>query len=492
VTRINTNVDALRARQSSLRARTDLQNSLQRLSSGLQINRGADDPAGLIASERLRSEIAGIGQGINNSVRASNVIATAEGALNEISALLTDVHQLILECANTGALSEDEIAADQLQIDSAIASINRIANVTQFGGRKLLDGSLDYILSGVDHDVLTNLHVYRATCSATSPLPVNIEGIPGNSTLHFLYWTSGHPATLTFPQPCSGFAALDSRLRVRGPLGSRLLAFPAGTGTTSNILSAVNAVFGGTGVTASLGGDGNDIVFSCNGYLSIEQIPAYLTHQLYDHNGSVNAQDLSNITPARLQVNGVEYPLDDQNQAVIRTPYLSMDVGLTDNILSTGATTTFYVAGGGSLYQTGPAVDGQSQVSMAIPSVVPSALGDSRVGFLNQIISSGDYSLVGGHEAEADIIVQEAIRQIAVLRGQLGAFEKNILQTSIDANQITLENVTASESRIRDADFAKETAQLARAQVLENSGTSVLDIANHRSQAVLDLLKTNT
>src|SRR5215475_979027 len=147
--RINTNVPSLVARANLAASGTDLQVRLMRLSTGLRINRGADDPAGLISSERLRSDIKGTDQGIKNSDRASSVIATTEGALSEVSDLLNSIRALIVESANTGANSPEERTANQLQIDSAIDSITRISNTASFGGLKLLNGSLDYTMSGL-------------------------------------------------------------------------------------------------------------------------------------------------------------------------------------------------------------------------------------------------------------------------------------------------------------------------------------------------------
>src|SRR2546425_5277169 len=121
--RINTNVASLTAQRGLAQSQKTLNQTLQRLSSGLRINRGADDPAGLIASEGLRSEIAGINQAIDNSSRASNVIATAEGSLGEVANLLLNVKSLVVQAANSGALSQEEIEANQLQVDSAIESI---------------------------------------------------------------------------------------------------------------------------------------------------------------------------------------------------------------------------------------------------------------------------------------------------------------------------------------------------------------------------------
>ena len=148
MSRINTNVGAIIANTNLQKSQAALSTSLQRLSSGLRINSGADDPAGLIASESLKSEIQGINTAISNSTQATNVISTADAALSEVSNLLVSIKGLVVQAANTGAMSPDEIQANQLQVDSAIASITRISNSTTFGGLQLLNGSLGYITSG--------------------------------------------------------------------------------------------------------------------------------------------------------------------------------------------------------------------------------------------------------------------------------------------------------------------------------------------------------
>src|SRR5205085_8781723 len=112
--RINTNVASLTAQRGLATSQKNLSDTLQRLSSGLRINRGADDPAGLIASEGLRSEISGISQAVDNSSRASNVISTAEGALGEVANMLLNIKSLVVQAANSGALSKEEVEANQL------------------------------------------------------------------------------------------------------------------------------------------------------------------------------------------------------------------------------------------------------------------------------------------------------------------------------------------------------------------------------------------
>src|SRR5256885_2816298 len=162
MSRINTNIASLAAITRLNRNQADLATRLNRLASGLKINSGKDAPAGLIASESLRSEINGINQAIDNSSRAGNVINTAEGALSEVSSLLLEVQSLTNQAANTGALSPDEIKANQLQVDAILNSINRISNTTQFNGVKLLNGSLDYTTSGVASTAIDGTQTHGA------------------------------------------------------------------------------------------------------------------------------------------------------------------------------------------------------------------------------------------------------------------------------------------------------------------------------------------
>src|SRR5512137_1625920 len=185
--RINTNVPAIVAQRTLRQNHTALQTSLERLSSGLRINRGADDPAGLINSEQLRAEIAGTSKAISNSQRAINIIATSEGALNEVAALLVDIQGLIVETANDAAMSDEEKKANQLQIDSAIESITRIANTTTFAGRKLLNGSLDYVTSGVNSNALATVAVTGAQFGTASFIPVDIK-VTASAQKGELFW----------------------------------------------------------------------------------------------------------------------------------------------------------------------------------------------------------------------------------------------------------------------------------------------------------------
>ena len=166
-----------------------------------------------------------------------------------------------------------------------------------------------------------------------------------------------------------------------------------------------------------------------------------------------------------------------------------LDLQITLDASFGASQTSFAITSGGALFQLGPEVSTNQQKNVGVQSVAASRLGNALVGFLRETVTGGSKSLVAGEFRGASDIVEEAIGQVATLRGRLGAFERNTLQTNISQLQITLENLTASESAIRDADIAIEASELTRAQILIQAGTSVLAIANAAPQSVLALLQ---
>ncbi len=175
MTRINTNVSSLVAQNTLGRSNASLNQALTRLSTGLRINTGKDDPAGLIASENLRSDITSIKRAIGNTDRANQVIATADSSLGQVSSLLNDIRGLVTESANTGVLSQDQIDANQLQVDSSLEALNRIAQTTTFQGRRLLDGSLNFLTTaGTGFGTVTNLEIDQANLGTSPTLAVNV------------------------------------------------------------------------------------------------------------------------------------------------------------------------------------------------------------------------------------------------------------------------------------------------------------------------------
>lgn len=482
--RINTNVTALIAQDNLRRANQNLELSLQRLSTGLRINRGADDPAGLIASETLRAEISSMQQAIENSQRAINVIRTTEGALNEVSALLLDIKALILEAANSGALSDDEIAANQLQIDSAIDSITRIANTTSFAGRKLLDGSLDYVTSGVVNSKIVDLRIDRAKFGSRASIPVQISVA-----------SAAEQAILQF-RSSQTTAAVE--LRVAGPDG--VVTIPLGSGVSaSQIVETINGFSDATGVEALLINSANpdsgvtfrSKSFGSEAFVRVEVVGGDDTLFPVTNEDGITA-NFDEGRDVAATVNGV-LVRGRGLEVTFRSSTLSIVANFDSDFNVVGSSTNFTITRGGALYQLGPRIDTNLQESLGVPSIAANRLGSNAVGFLSQLTTGGELDLrtIAGRAdlgKQAGQIVDEAINQIASLRGRLGAFERNTLETNINQLTITLENLISSESAIRDTDFAVETSELTRQQILANAGVSVLALANTLPQQALALL----
>lgn len=481
MSRINSNVPSLIAQRHLRISQQDLSVSLQRLSSGLKINRGADNPAGLIVSERLRAEIASVNQAIDNTARAINVIATTEGALDEVAALLIDIQALVVEAANTGAFSDEEIAANQLQVDDAINSITRIANTTTFAGRKLLNGQLDYVLSGVDSGQLDDVKVRAAKFGTNAFVPVEVN-----------VSVSAQQAQLAFPsQYITGSATTVS---LTGPDGIVSLTFPA-SASSIDIVNAINQREDDTGVYAVASGSGGTSglriltrKYGSRATVSVQAFNPPPEFTVQDRGGAQVTDTTGR--DAEATINGVSTNADGLKLAV-QTANLTvqtvLDEGFGSGAVALGSS-SFAIKGGGALFQLGPRVTPNLQENIGVTNMQANRLGNAIVGYLSELQDGQRFALNTGNFIEAQKVVDEVITQVAVLRGRLGAFERNALQTNVNQLQITSENLTSSQAVIRDTDFAEETSELTRAQILTQAGNSILAIANAQSQNVLTLL----
>ncbi|MEQ9207513.1 MAG: flagellin [Phycisphaerales bacterium] len=513
MTRINTNVPSMIARQRLNRSGADLQVRLERLSTGLKINRGKDDPAGLIISERISTELKGIEQAISNSERASSVIATTEGSLTEINDLLNSIKALTVEAANSGAISDEERDANQLQIDSAIQSITRIANTSTFGGQKLLDGSLGYVTSGISVSTITKSNITAASFINSGSINVSVDVI-ASAQKGSLYLSGDNGGT------GDGTILSATTIQIRGPLGVRELDLLSGA-TLSSVAASVNALTGLTGVTASrvtAGTDLSGLAFQSQGYgsnnfVSVERLdkPANASLDNFnlvkvDANADVTGLvwGLTTVAATRDEgrdvsalINGNVANGDGLNVS-IGSPSLSLKLDLAESYATDPslAVSTFDITGGGSLYQLGPTVNALQQSNIGIQSTAAEALGGVfKNGVANYLSSlqTGKANSLAAADASRDYstlseIVEASIDEISILRGRLGAFERNVLDANSRSLQGAFENLTASQSLIRDADFAAESSELTRAQILQSSGTTVLSLANQQSQQVLQLL----
>lgn len=484
MTRINTNVQSLIARRSVRTNNLSLNQALERLSTGLRINSGKDDPAGLIASETLRSSIRAISTAIDNANRADTIVAVAEGGLQEVSSLLLNLENLIDQTANEAGLTPEEVKANQLQIDSILQSIDRLAEATAFGNRKLLNGTFDFTTSGVNViastgssvDHLASVRINGAKVPPGATRAVNINVITPSEVALISAVGAG----------ASGELGAATTLQVRGNFGSETLSFASGA-TPTEIAAAINSSRELTGVSAIA--SGTALYFSSTGYGS----DAFVSVSVLENVGTAwdsQAADVEDYgTDGVVTVNGTNAVVKGLD-ASVRNGSLSMDVTLSESFNATaGNTTSFDITGGGAVFSISPDVGLSGQESIGIAEVSASRLGNSNVGFLSTLRSGLTNDLASKNFASAQRIVRAAINDVATLRGRLGAFQKDTLASTINSLQVARENVTAAESAIRDADFAMETSNLTRAQILAASSLSVLQLSNSQPQSALSLLQ---
>lgn len=248
--RINTNVAAMGALRNLNSTSMDLNKSVQRLSTGLRINSGADDPAGLIASESFRAQLGGIDAAVRNNQDALNFAKTADGALDEVSRLLRDARALAVANGN-GTFDADQKQANQTQLNNILQSIDRIASTTSFGKKKLLDGS-----AGVQ----VNSNNLGVVSSASFSGSVGGASLSSNGTLGVNVTTAAGRATLT------GTAAYTAGTVLVGAgqftLNGKTFETTAAT-TRDQLVDMVNSAVGETGVSATVNG-GNNIVLTQN------------------------------------------------------------------------------------------------------------------------------------------------------------------------------------------------------------------------------------
>lgn len=498
MSRINTNVSSLLAQRILGQQNKSLTQSLERLSTGLRINRGGDDPAGLIASENLRSEKAAISAAIGNAERADQVINIAEGGLQEISSLLIELESLVGQTANDAGLSREEKEANQLQIDSILQTIDRIAASTSFQGSKLLNGTYDFTISG-QATTIAGYQINAAKLETGDTRTVNV--LVTGSAQHAGLFLSAGAAALDLAAATSSFV-----VEIAGAKGSREFSFASGTSLTS-VASAVNTFTSVTGVSAAVSGTGivlKSVAFGSDEFVSVDIANAggqagtiHLLSSIDEdvartaggtaYSAVTNAirdegQDVSAI------INGIA-ATSKGKVARINTDFLDLSVELTTaGAQSAAAITAFTITGGGAKFNLGPNVDISNQASIGIGNVAARNLGTVSNGFLSDLGSGRTANVVDGSIESAQKVVDDAINQVSTLRGRLGAFQTNVIGATIRSLGVALENTSAAESVIRDTDFAEETASLTRAQILVNASTNVLAIANAQPQSVLALL----
>ncbi len=482
MSRINTNVASLIAVNSLTKNQTSLQTSLQRLSTGYRINTGADDPAGLIADQSLRSEQAATQAAITNAQNASNIIGTADGALGEVSSLLVSLQGLVGNAANSAGLSQDERNADQLQVDSILSTVNRIANSTTFDGTHLLNGTYGYTTSSLGSvtSAFTSISVNSAKVT-NGTLAVNVKVIASAQTgqLNFLGSSTGLNGATT--------------ISIAGNAGTVQLSFASST-KSSAIVASINQYKDSTGISATLSSNSKSVNLLSTGYGSSQFISVTSSNPT-----AFNTQSRAGVTSssstgrdATLTVNGTTATSDGLQVRSVEGDLLDINFTLNTAANTNGASKTFGVTGGGATFSLGAQVNTANLASIGIGTVDTAGIGkvvsNGTIYSLSDLGSGKAAAVNTGDTKLAQLIVTQAVQDISNLRGRLGAFQANVLTTTTNSLNVALENLSSADSTIADTNFASETSNLTRAQILTQAATSVLSQANQTPQLVLKLL----
>jgi len=478
-TSINTNISALAA-QSSLRKTAIAQDtSMERLSTGIRINSAKDDAAGLAISTRMTANIRGISAAIRNANDGISLTQTAEGGLSAIQDNLQRIRELAVQSANTGNNSSDRNALNA-ESSQLISEINRVANNSAFNGIKLLDGSFQnqQLQVGAGNDVNDRITISIGNAQSSA------LGVGGGSS----YSTS-----LSNLQVTTGAISAAGDLTINGiNVGATVSdgVSPAALDTSSAIAkaTAINAVSGQTGVSATVGATttatltatatGGAFSLVINGVtVSGTTTTAGAKNSASQIASAVNAVTSQTGVTANLTAGATgAYTLtaaDGRNITIAVTT--AGDTGAT-------AGTTFGKLTLSSSQSSGITIGGAQVATVGGTAAYTSATATAGAG-----VSSLDLSTASGAQSALSTL-DRAINTVTDSRASMGAYQ-NRLSAAISNLETTSLNLSASRSRILDTDYAKETTNLAKSQIITQAATAMLAQANQSAQSVLALLK---
>jgi len=500
---INSNVASLTAQRNLSASQSSLNTAISRLSSGLRINSAKDDAAGLAISERFSSQVRGTNQAIRNAGDGISMAQTAEGALKSSGDILQRVRELAVQSANASNSSSDRKALQE-EVNQLVSELDRISQTTEFNGKKLLDGTF-------------GSQQFQVGANASQTITASTSNMRANSYGNNQMVASGAVATAGSGAAGNGLAAATGQ--IYGAAGSAQIAFNAGataneiaglvnaqsekTGVTATAITKAEMTFGGTG-TYSLnlktdGGTATPVTFSVSATGSADGLAAAVT--------AIN--DVASKTGITAAVNkagtGIELTNSAGNDIVVAETGAANggvaslakidqygNVDATTVAVSTAAaagTASATVGGvvtldsskGFTVVDTGGALAGSVDDGTGTNTKV--ATGASN---LNKVADLDITSFDGATKALKT--VDSAIAFISSERAKLGAVQSRF-ETAITNLSTASTNMSASQSRIQDADFAVETANLSRAQILQQAGTAMVAQANQLPQGVLSLLR---
>nr|WP_322939422.1 flagellin [Pseudomonas sp. s4] len=482
---VNTNIASLNTQRNLNSSSKALDTSLQRLSTGSRINSAKDDAAGLQIANRLTSQVNGLGVAVRNANDGISLAQTAEGALQQTTNILQRMRDLSLQSAN-GSNSASERSALQQEVTQLQSEIDRISNTTTFGGRKLLDGNFG-----------TSKFQVGAQANETISVTLNGAGAAqlGNNKFDTVGTITGKLVTTATNGVTAVAAAANFKIaNDKGATGAITYGAAA---TSSDIATAINTATSaaGLGVTASVK---NEVTI---GSFAATAQGETVTLAINGTNVVVNNFNGNDLSALKNQINaagiaGVSAELveGDKSKLVLKS---ASDVSLS--ITDTNAANATFSATN-HLGANATVTEGAANPTIAVGQVVLKGVSDfSFAGASPQVFNAAAGSSTIDSVATVNISTQQgaqdaiekidaALAAIDSQRADLGAVQNRFDNTIANLQNIS-ENASAARGRIQDTDFAAETANLSKNQVLQQAGTAILAQANQLPQAVLSLLR---
>jgi len=466
--RINTNIQALTALRNLNTTSQMYGQSVTRLSTGLRINSAAEDPAGLIISENFRAQISSLEAAQRNNQDAINMAKTAEGALDEVSRLLRDARSLAISSSNTGVVSASQLQANQVQLNSIIESITRISTSTSFGTKRLLDGSAGTQANPTDATKYKSLY-FVGNFNGTT--------ITTNTAVTIDVTTLAEPATHTGTQAFNTGDLVGS-----GQFILNGVSFSTDASTTvEQLVAKLNQESDKTGVTATHT-NGQGVLLKTFNYGTSAHI------QLTDPQGI-----LQNGSPLDASVTGVDaiasVTINNPTPvSVLFTGGLQGRDGLTLTDADGNVITLAQSGNVGGAAMAGQMIVGLSQFQIGANAGQTAQMSLGNFSSASLQMTGLDVTTRSG-AGSALTAIDNAIDFVSRSRGTIGAFQRNVLESNLRSLAVAHENLSDSESTIRDVDMAAEMATFTKLQILQQSGMAALAQANNSNQAVLSLLR---
>ncbi|HEX5363136.1 MAG TPA: flagellin, partial [Gallionella sp.] len=477
---INTNVASLNAQRNLNASQSALQTSLQRLSSGLRINSAKDDAAGLAISDRMTAQIRGLDQARRNANDGVSLAQTGEGALAGASDMLQRIRELAVQSANATNSASDR-AALQSEAGLLVSELDRVASSTQFNGQNILDGTAGTSIFQVGANANQTINATTANFRTANYGNFRIGASVANTSNGAGDLTVGSTVG-TLPSSATagtiGRVAAAGSFALDGAAGSAVINYAIGD-SAKTVAAAVNAQTGATGVTASARTE-IDITTMTAGSsysLAVTSDNAVATTVSF----SVSANNADGLAAAIKAFNdvssstGVTAMLNTAGNGLTLTNATGNDISILSNnasALNVGAVAI--AAAGNSAVATGQiTLDsdksfGVSSATAATDFINATTGAAAQLQKVNQI----DISSVAG-AARTISLVDAALANVSSQRSAFGALQSRF-SNAITSLQTTSENLSAARSRIQDTDFAAETAQLTRNQILQQAGTAML------------------